>query len=153
MVKGHKYVGWREVKGWTCIRCGECCKKFLVDLAPGEAVYYRIKYGPVVLFYRGKYYLLKKVDGSCIFLKENGIATCTIYHDRPRVCRIYPFYVRVKPLKGDGEDAVYNIGGRKLYVYIDANCPGVNTANNILQLLPNVVRLWMRLFRDKFTES
>ncbi len=34
--------------------------------------------------------ILKRVNGYCIFLKiEEGIATCTIYDHRPKVCREY----------------------------------------------------------------
>ncbi|MCD6369005.1 MAG: YkgJ family cysteine cluster protein [Thermoproteales archaeon] len=143
----HEYVGWREVSGWRCLRCGRCCKEYLVDLAPGEAVYYALKYGPVVMVYRGKSYLLMKEDGSCIFLRKIGDeAYCTIYHDRPRVCRIYPFYVRTTPLKNKGDTALVLYKGKKIYVYVDKKCPGVNTEDNIENLLKGVLRTWLNLF-------
>ena len=114
-------------------------------------MYYTLKYGPVVFSYKGKYYLLMKPDGSCLFLRyKDGHASCAIYHDRPRVCRIYPFYVRRKPLdeaRGEEEDAAYNYNGNKLYVYIDSACPGVNREQNISTLVKSALMLWIRLFR------
>lgn len=110
-------------------------------------LYYSAKYGPVAVGYRGKYYLVKKYDGSCIFLDyERGVAKCLIYHDRPRVCRMYPFLVTRKPLNGDGEDAEIRLGERKVYLYVDAVCPGVNTAENIHYLLGKILEKWLRYF-------
>jgi len=91
--------------------------------------------------------LLKKGDGSCIFLSyKGGVAYCLIYHDRPRVCRMYPFLVTRKPLSGDGEDAEILYGGDKLYLYVDSVCPGVDTANNMYYLIDKVLEKWLRYF-------
>ena len=146
-MRGHRYVGWRRVAGWTCIRCGSCCRRFVVTLTPGEAMYYTVKYGPVVLRYGREFYLAKKQDGSCVFLRTvEGKAYCLVYGDRPRVCRMYPFYVTQKPLSGKGSDAEIIHGGRKLYLYVDALCPGVDTASNIEYLAKRVLEAWSRLY-------
>ncbi|MCD6458898.1 MAG: YkgJ family cysteine cluster protein [Thermoproteales archaeon] len=146
----HKYLGWRNVKGWTCIRCGACCKNYIIQLSPGEAMYYTIKYGPVAVKFQGKHYLLKKPDGSCIFLGySQGKAVCMIYHDRPRVCRIYPFLITKEPLKGNGEDAEIVFRGKSLYLYVDAACPGVDTANNMKYLITPVLNVWRQFFPRK----
>ena len=146
-MRGHKYVGWRRVEGWTCVRCGACCRKFVVTLSPGEAMYYAVKYGPVVLHYGREFYLAKRQDGSCVFLRmSEGKAYCLVYSDRPRVCRMYPFYVTEKPLHGGGSDAEIAHRGRTLYLYVDALCPGVDTASNMEYLARRVLETWSRLY-------
>ena len=146
-MSGHKYVPWRDVKGWRCLRCGKCCIDYLVELTPGEAIYYATKYGPVVFKYRNKFFLLPKPDGSCIFLRKyNGIYYCSIYYDRPRVCRLYPFYISYKSLRRDDKSrAEFNYNGETIYIYIDKECPGVDKARNIKELIPRVIRLWYKL--------
>ncbi|RLE60196.1 MAG: hypothetical protein DRJ49_01150 [Thermoprotei archaeon] len=147
---GHKYVPWRRVRGWTCIRCGTCCRSFLISLTPGEAMYYRIKYGPVVISLNGKYYLLPKYDGTCIFLHSigSGLYSCLIYPERPRVCRIYPFYISEKPLRSSSsEEAIYEYNGEILHVYIDSICRGVNRSSNIRYVVRKAVELWDRMGR------
>ena len=143
-MSSHKYVAWRKVRGWTCIRCGLCCVKYLVSLTLGEAMYFQVKYGPVVFRKNNRYYLFMKPDGSCIFLtRHNGIAFCTIYNERPIVCRLYPFYITRKPLDDD-KNALYIFNEEKIYVYVDAVCPGVNRASNIKYIVDNIVKMWFK---------
>jgi len=111
-------------------------------------MYYRIKYGPVVMSLGNKYYLLPKYDGTCIFLHNigSGLYSCLIYPERPRVCRLYPFYIVEKPLKSlDSKEAAYRYSGRTVYVYIDATCSGVNRSNNIRYVVKKAVELWTRI--------
>jgi len=145
-LSAHKYVPWRNVRGWTCIRCGLCCMRYLVSITLGEAMYYQVKYGPVVFRKDDKYYLFMKPDGSCIFLRKyNGIAYCAIYNERPIVCRLYPFYISKKPLPlRDEKNAVYHYNGVEIYVYIDAVCPGINRGLNIKYAVDNAVKMWFR---------
>ncbi len=91
--------------------------------------------------------MMKKYDGSCIFLDyEEGKAKCLIYHNRPRVCRMYPFLVTRKPINREGEDAEIRLGERRIYLYVDAVCPGVNTAENIYYLIGKVIEKWLHYF-------
>ncbi len=56
-------------------------------------------------------YEMKKVGGNCFFLEDNK---CTIYGERPLICRFYPF-----ELKFDEEKGVHVFGFTK-------ECPTVN---------------------------
>jgi len=143
--RGHQYVPWRQVSSWACIRCGECCRRFLVTLTPGEAMNLARKYGIPMVARGVKYIMPCKADGSCLFLEEeDGVAVCTIYFERPYVCRMYPFHVSRRDL-GGGDDALYvDRDGLKLYVYVDVTCRGVGRGRPVRSLVPVVVSLWRR---------
>lgn len=146
MIRGHNYIGWRDAELWRCIRCGYCCKAFAIPLKFIEALHLTRKYGPVVIQAGGKFYLIKKPDDTCIFLKYEGpIAYCQIYLERPGCCKIYPFHVSKKPLPNiKPSTAKVNYHGETLYVYIDKSCPGVNVRAGypIRNLIPKAIRLW-----------
>ena len=118
-----------------------------MPLTLAEAINITRKYGPLVIGRGNKLVLLSKPNGDCIFLRRIGtLAYCTIYPERPFVCRLYPFHVRLSPLKdaGDERKALYECeDGLRLYVYVDAQCEGVNSGGYpVQQLVPRVVRLW-----------
>lgn len=141
------YSPWRGLVGWVCLRCGKCCREYAVPLTRGEAIRYTLKYGSVVIPYRNKSYLMRKLDGSCCFLVDRGSYTeCSIYYDRPLVCKLYPFYITTNPLPNIDEDlARYNIGNKNyVYVYLDSTCPGVNKTRNISIVVRKAVELWLR---------
>ncbi|MCX8204832.1 MAG: YkgJ family cysteine cluster protein [Candidatus Nezhaarchaeota archaeon] len=144
--RGHQYVPWRRVPSWACIRCGGCCRHFLVTLTPGEALNLTRKYGIPMLIKGVKYIMPCKADGSCVFLAEdNGAARCTIYFERPYVCRMYPFHVSQRDL-GGGSEAIYvDRDGTGLYVYVDVACRGVGRGVPIEKLIPLAVRLWRKM--------
>ncbi|RLE74639.1 MAG: hypothetical protein DRJ56_07130 [Thermoprotei archaeon] len=142
-----RYVPWRSVRGWSCTRCGRCCREYAVPLARGEVVRYAFTYGPVVVSRGGRSYLLRKPDGSCIFLVDRGgYAECGIYYDRPIACRLYPFYITREPIPGTrAELASYeHPSAGRLYVYLDGDCPGVNRADNIKLVARKAVDAWLR---------
>jgi len=90
---------------------------------------------------------MRKLDGSCCFLVDRGSYTeCSIYYDRPLVCKLYPFYITTNPLPNIDEDlARYNIGNKNyVYVYLDSTCPGVNKTRNISIVVRKAVELWLR---------
>ncbi|MGB9727831.1 MAG: YkgJ family cysteine cluster protein [Nitrososphaeria archaeon] len=138
-------VGWRSISSWSCIRCGRCCR-LLVPVKVGEALYYQKKYGANVIEYFNKgFHLKKKGDGYCIFLDwVKGRAYCSIYHFRPKACVLYPFYIYKKPLHNDSEMAFFQLYNEQYYVYIDAECVGINRGyipiNNIIV---NIILYWM----------
>ncbi|MEM1901070.1 MAG: YkgJ family cysteine cluster protein [Candidatus Nezhaarchaeales archaeon] len=144
---GHNYVPWRQVGRWMCIRCGQCCREFLVPLLTHEALKIYKSFGPLVVQVNGKIALAKKPDGSCVFLSyDGGIAKCLIYFERPGVCRIYPFYVKVGSSKGD-DDALYvDDMGFKYRVYVDVNCPGSYKGPPIEPIMPKVIETWKRFY-------
>lgn len=58
----------RTPDNFQCIQCGECCRH--INLIP-----------PLAQYDRG--------DGVCIYLKDN---LCTIYAERPEICRVDMMY-------------------------------------------------------------
>lgn len=141
------YSPWRSLLGWRCLRCGRCCREYSVPLTQGEAIRYILKYGSVVIPYKNKSYLMRKLDGSCCFLIDRGSYTeCSIYYDRPLACRLYPFYITTRPLPDISEElARYELGKRNyVFVYLDSDCPGINRARNISTVVRKAVELWLK---------
>ena len=127
----HKLIPWGIFLRWKCIRCGRCCSLLRVRLLEDEVKYLTEKYGDVVEYIENEPYLKHKSDG-CIFLTyENGMAKCTIYEDRPLVCRVYPFYIRKwRDIKRDIpiesiRDVLFRYRGRKYGVYVSNICMGL----------------------------
>jgi len=147
MNKGHRYVPWRLVRSWRCIRCGRCCIVYSVPLLKSEVVNLTRKYGEVVVIRGGKYILKSKPNSECIFLSWiNGKAYCRIYFERPLVCRLYPLYIRLIPLPNAGPPqlAEYTCNdGLTLYVYVDALCPGTNKRGFPIEfVVSQTVSIW-----------
>jgi len=61
-----------------------CCRGFNVLLQKDETD----KYPSRVLSDSKGIYLLKKIDGECIFF-DDKTKRCSIWHERPRACREY----------------------------------------------------------------
>jgi Fe-S-cluster containining protein len=145
-LSGHDYVPWRKVKRWTCMRCGQCCREFLVPLLTHEALRIYKSFGPLIVQVDGKIALAKKPNGSCVFLDYNGsVAKCMIYFERPGVCRIYPFYVKVGA--PEDSDALYvDEAGFKYGIYVDVRCPGAYKGTPIEPILPKVIEIWRKFY-------
>ncbi|MBS7250480.1 MAG: YkgJ family cysteine cluster protein [Candidatus Freyarchaeota archaeon] len=58
-------------------------------------------------------FLMKMVNGKCIFLDENN--TCKIYEFRPLICRCYPFWIEKQ--------------GNKFEFKASSDCPGIGRGN------------------------
>ncbi len=127
MIEPENLIPWRRVKRWECIRCGWCCKNYDVPVTVYDEERLR-KYGDV--FWRGKIGVyLKRVNGVCIFYDGSG---CSIYDDRPKACRLYPFYV----MKRGEEEARFG----NLYVYLDKNCRGIGRGRRVEDLIPEIIK-------------
>lgn len=81
------------LKGFTCTRCGECCK---ISPSLSSADIHRIKklgYPEeqfVDIAPNGEAYMQMK-RGWCVFLRKNKeIYSCKIYGHHPKICRQYP---------------------------------------------------------------
>jgi Fe-S-cluster containining protein len=128
------------------MRCGICCHLFAVPVNPSEAYWLSRRYGNVLEFTHGKYYL-REMGGRCIFLSYEGrLATCTIHLEKPLCCRLYPFRIRLEPKSGmKGDDALYFLDDRKFYVYLDGDCTVVRkggVGDPIEDILPKFIRYW-----------
>jgi Fe-S-cluster containining protein len=90
---------------FECSRCGLCCgdtpqKTRRILLLPKEAqeiaaATNQLPNSFVVTVEGNAPYMLemKKTEGKCVFLKNNQ---CTIYQQRPLICRFYPFELKTE---------------------------------------------------------
>ena len=120
-------VPWRRVASWSCNLCGKCCREYRVVLKPEEWLKLVDIYGPEVAEVgHGKFYLRRRPDGSCIFLKKvGGKWLCGLQDMKPKACKLWPFKVLSWPKYGRAAEAYVNYMGCPLYVYVDPFCPGL----------------------------
>ncbi len=141
-------IPWRAVKLWRCLRCGGCCRRYLVQVKTPEAYYLLRTFGDVIIPLDNELYLAKKGDGSCIFLREaGGLTYCSIYLYRPRSCRLFPFQIYREPVLGDPQLdrlAEYKTPQGTVYVYLDGKCPGIDAkgGQSIAHLVAKAVEVW-----------
>ena len=85
-------------KTFKCENCGECCRPIVVlnetDVKMIEETGLKRKhfldYDPLHPKYKN---ILRQENNVCMFLRRKGEEYyCKIYENRPRVCRVYPFY-------------------------------------------------------------
>jgi hypothetical protein len=83
-----------EQFGYECGRCSKCCHGKLIQVNPYEIGRLARCLGQTTTEFRAAWtdggagnYLRRGTDGACVFLGPDG---CTVYADRPLVCRIYP---------------------------------------------------------------
>ncbi|MBN1502198.1 YkgJ family cysteine cluster protein [Candidatus Woesearchaeota archaeon] len=80
-------------KKFACIRCGLCCESFYVELRESDIRRIEKKGYKRKDFVerKGKFLIIKQVNGRCPFLKvEKGYATCTIHDVWPKACECFP---------------------------------------------------------------
>jgi Fe-S-cluster containining protein len=112
---------------WACKRCGACCndpknrerrilllksdlERFLLnELFPNDGT--KPVEGQVPFVAE-----MKKTNGSCVLLTENG---CKLYGSRALLCRMYPFWV-------ERQDAL-------LIVRHDDDCPGIGSGEPVTE--------------------
>ncbi len=96
-----------EAFGYTCNGCMSCCYRMNVMVNPYESARLARRLGITTGQFRRKYTRAgkgailreRKKSGACVFLGEKG---CTVYPDRPMVCRVYPLGRNVS---FDGDEA------------------------------------------------
>ena len=88
---------------FSCNRCGICCgdtiqKTRHILLLESETTKIQTETAQPIgdfseqIANKAPYiYEMKKIEGKCIFLKDNQ---CTIYELRPLICRFYPFELK-----------------------------------------------------------
>jgi Fe-S-cluster containining protein len=99
--------------------------------------------------------LRRRADGSCVFLNRTPAASlCSLQHSKPQACRLWPFKILDKPKYGKPNDATYNYGGRKLFVYVDSTCTGlrygVPSHELVFSVIPEFVELALGVRRRQF---
>lgn len=87
--------------GYTCRRCMRCCRGKIIQVDPHEIARLARRFGQTTAEFRTAWtengagnHLRREDDGACVFLGPEG---CTVYGDRPLVCRIYPLGRHVDP--------------------------------------------------------
>jgi len=71
----------------ACDKCGKCCKTLVVsDSCDEETISMKKGYKGKLKYKGDTYYVL---DVPCVYLSEITL-TCSIYKDRPEMCRKFP---------------------------------------------------------------
>ena len=129
---------------WDCHQCGICCRGSLVPLDDGDVArlnsqkwneHSDYRNTPIMVRNRSSkksYRLAQRIDGSCVFLNENGL--CRIhselgYEAKPTICRVFP--LQLVPRNGN------------VALTIRRACPSSASDNGVLlkQHLPFVQQL------------
>ncbi|MGP3668048.1 MAG: YkgJ family cysteine cluster protein [Candidatus Bathyarchaeota archaeon] len=153
------FIPWRFIYSWECVNCGDCCRKYNVNLSVDEWLRITRIYGDVVVSSLGKLVLRRGVDGSCVFLRRiGGRWICGLQSIKPRACMLWPFYVKEKPVYGYGEFACYSHNGLNFYIYVDTFCKGLIyglPSKKILdEILPEVVKIYLgKKVKQQYTTS
>ncbi|MFB0561817.1 MAG: YkgJ family cysteine cluster protein [Candidatus Lokiarchaeia archaeon] len=121
----NKVVKFPEGIRFQCQRCARCCahteersrRILLSDLdilrIEKNLALRRENFVEPVQGYYPFGFLMKMVDGKCIFLDENK--TCKIYEIRPLICRCFPFWIERK--------------GNLFEFKTSSDCPGIGKGN------------------------
>ena len=120
-------ITWRNVKSWSCVGCGMCCKDYHVVLNFAEWITIVKNYGTeATIPTPSKLLLGKKSNGTCYFLNQFGnTPVCGLQHSKPLACKIWPFKVFKEPKFGQDREALYVHHGQNFYVYVDPGCTGL----------------------------
>jgi Fe-S-cluster containining protein len=75
---------------FSCLRCGSCCR-LRVRLTPNEIRHLKAVTKEDFLEYTKGVPYIRRINNYCLFLSlDKGKSRCTIYNDRPNICRDYP---------------------------------------------------------------
>jgi len=90
---------YKDGLNFSCHRCGHCCTfpggYVWLDIKEIQAIASQLKitmteFGQKYLRkYNGKYSLIEKPNGHCVFYENGG---CQIYTVRPTQCQTFPFW-------------------------------------------------------------
>ena len=106
---------------WSCVRCTHSCRdmprrKRNILLTANDIIRVacatRLQPHQFSIGLRGSFPYerrMKKIGGRCVFLQGTR---CSIYSERPLICRFYPFYLR---RSADG----------RLHIGFDSACSGI----------------------------
>lgn len=114
-------VWYKEGLRFTCTQCGNCCTgapgyvwiadQEIVDLAKRlglDEASFRRKYTRTV---KGSVSLIEKANNDCVFFAAGK--GCTVYAQRPKQCRTWPFWRSLVRSRGDWKAA-------------SQGCPGID---------------------------
>jgi len=121
------FVPWQCIADWKCTTCGYCCKLYSVVLNFPEWLHI-VKTCGVEKTVAGldRLYIKRADDGSCAFLcRFANTYFCGLQHMKPRACKLWPFKVLTEPKYGQASQALFDYGGKRLFIYADSMCSGL----------------------------
>jgi Fe-S-cluster containining protein len=149
-------VPWSFVKSWGCLACGHCCRDYAIPLAEEEWRGLSGLFGPrVAERIHDKKFLRMEENGRCAFLhKIEGHWLCSIQGAKPLACRLFPFKVCFQPPSGRRAEGLFSHSGRRLFIYVDADCRGIEWGAPSMELvrkvLPEFIGLKLKEDRAQF---
>jgi len=125
------FVPWRQISNWKCAACGECCRSYGVVLSFPEWLAITKTFGTETTVTGIQRFCIRRgYDGSCAFLCRFGSScVCGLQHMKPDACKLWPFKIMSEPEYGLKEQAYFEYGSHKLFVYADTNCHGLKLGN------------------------
>jgi Fe-S-cluster containining protein len=123
-----QFVPWQNVSDWHCTACGYCCKLYSVVLSFPEWLNLTKSFGSdTTVAGLDRFYIKRVGDGSCAFLcNDSNNYYCGLQKMKPEACKIWPFKVLSEPKYGEPNQAAYDYGGIRFYVYADTMCSGIH---------------------------
>jgi hypothetical protein len=122
-----QFIPWQSISDWHCKACGYCCKLYTVVINFPEwlNIVQRFGVGTTVTGL-DRLYIKRCSDGTCGFLcNSSNKYYCALQNMKPEACKIWPFKVLTEPKYGQANEAVFDYGKTKLYVYVDNMCSGL----------------------------
>jgi len=122
-----QFVPWQNIADWNCKSCGYCCKLYSVVLSFPEWLNLSKTFGvETTQADIDRFYIKRVSDGSCAFLcKNQNNYGCGLQSMKPNACKIWPFKVLQEPKYGESNQAAYDYGGLRLFIYGDSMCSGL----------------------------
>jgi Fe-S-cluster containining protein len=122
-----QFVPWQNIADWHCKACGYCCKLYSVVLDFREWLNIIKWFGAgTTVAGLDKMYIKRCSDGSCSFLCNTpNNYYCGLQQMKPDACKIWPFKVFSEPKYGQPNQAAFNYGTMRLYIYADTMCSGL----------------------------
>lgn len=146
------YIPWKLVKSWRCLACGNCCRRYLVNLTREEWLKIGRLWPNKTRIKGGKFYLRRNIDGRCKFL-SGKLCYLQFFNMKPLACKLWPFMVQLKPDKIDEEfEGLYHTGKKEYFVYLNSKCSGINRGNpaDLKNTIDEIINLWNGSQKNQF---
>jgi Fe-S-cluster containining protein len=146
-VPNMQFVPWQCIANWKCTTCGYCCKLYSVVLNFPEWLRIIKTFGAeTTVAGLDRLYIKRVDDGSCTFLCHfANTYFCGLQQMKPSACKLWPFKVLTEPKYGQANQALFNYGGRRLFIYADAMCPGLRYGSPTWEFNFSTVREFVEL--------
>jgi len=143
-----RYVPWRKIKSWICLRCGGCCKRFKITITSHEyARLLHISEGLVSTDKTGNP-VLRRVNGKCVAQDRYGLCTLHYLGMKPLACKLWPFTI-FSNLRLANPETLFVHKGREYSVYVDraSPCVGINRGNP--EVLPLIIEEVAEIYESR----